>query len=133
MHCPACQEPMVVLELESVEVDYCLACHGVWLDAGELELLFGAREMTAGFLQGGDSAKAQGEKARRCPICNRKMDKAATQGPESVTYDLCPRGDGVWFDKGELAAVLKHGSPAPGGDQVAAWLREMFAGEENGP
>ena len=32
---------MIVLELESVEIDYCLSCSGIWLDAGELELLLG--------------------------------------------------------------------------------------------
>ncbi|MCK7521491.1 MAG: zf-TFIIB domain-containing protein [Ignavibacteriales bacterium] len=28
-----------MLELEQIEVDYCTSCEGVWLDAGELELL----------------------------------------------------------------------------------------------
>jgi len=32
---------MVVLELDRVEVDHCLVCGGLWLDAGELELLAG--------------------------------------------------------------------------------------------
>jgi hypothetical protein len=122
---------MVVLEYAAVEVDYCLGCHGVWLDAGELDLLFGDRALTAGFLTGGDSAQARGEKPRRCPICRRKMAKATTTGPEPVTYDECTHGDGLWFDGGELAAVLEHGSPSPGGEQVVGWLREMFGGEEN--
>ena len=32
---------MIALELAEVEVDYCTACGGIWLDAGELELLLG--------------------------------------------------------------------------------------------
>jgi len=39
MNCPVCKDSMVVLELEQVEIDYCTGCEGVWLDAGELELL----------------------------------------------------------------------------------------------
>ncbi len=39
MNCPVCKEPLIVLELEQIEVDYCTRCAGVWLDAGELELL----------------------------------------------------------------------------------------------
>ena len=37
--CPACKEPMVVFELDGVEIDRCLRCAGTWLDAGEIEQL----------------------------------------------------------------------------------------------
>ena len=30
---------MLVLELQQIEIDYCQECEGIWLDAGELELL----------------------------------------------------------------------------------------------
>ena len=124
---------MVILEYEHVEVDYCVSCHGVWLDAGELELLFGDREQVAGFMTAGGEAPAGREKPRPCPLCRRKMAKRVTGGPDPVTYDQCARGDGLWFDRGELASVLKHGSPAPGGAAVAGWLREMFpARDEEG-
>ena len=39
MECMVCQEPMIVLELDDIEIDYCVICAGIWLDAGELELL----------------------------------------------------------------------------------------------
>lgn len=120
---------MMILEFEGVEVDYCATCAGVWLDAGELNLLFGDRTVTAGFLSGG--TPAAGEGTRRCPACRKKMQKQATSGPEPVTYDACPRGDGLWFDEGELGAVLKHGSPVPGGDAVAGWLHGMFDAPED--
>jgi Zn-finger nucleic acid-binding protein len=35
--CPACKNLMDLEMAEDVEVDVCLACRGVWLDAGELE------------------------------------------------------------------------------------------------
>ncbi len=41
MNCPVCKEPMIVLELDEVEIDHCISCGGIWLDAGELELLIG--------------------------------------------------------------------------------------------
>jgi Zn-finger nucleic acid-binding protein len=117
---------MIVLEYEDIELDYCASCHGVWLDGGELELLFGDREITEGFLRAGEPAPRKGETLRRCPICRRKMDKFATGGHEPVTYDHCPHNDGLWFDEGELFSILKHGSDAPGSDKVGAWLRECF-------
>lgn len=117
---------MVVLEYQSVEVDYCVSCRGIWLDAGELELLLGDRAMSDGFLTAGDPARGKGEKARPCPICDKKMGKATTGGDDPVVYDRCPRGHGLWFDQGELALVLRYGSAAAGGEAVASWLREIF-------
>src|SRR5438093_899662 len=35
--CPQCRQPMLVFELDGVEIDRCLSCRGTWLDAGELE------------------------------------------------------------------------------------------------
>ena len=132
MECPACNEVMVVLEYDEVEVDYCVACGGIWLDAGELELLFGDRKLTEGFLNAGSAAARTAEKARLCPICFGKMKKRSTGGAAPVTYDFCRRGDGMWFDQGELGAVLEQGSPAPGGEAVCAWLREMFSATRPG-
>ena len=124
---------MIVLEYEAVEVDFCVDCGGIWLDGGELELLFGDREITEGFLAAGDAAEANGEKPRRCPCCRKRMDKHVTRGEAPVIYDHCPVGDGLWFDRGELASVLEHGSTAPGGETVIAWLRDMFPTAETGP
>ncbi|MGB9693090.1 MAG: zf-TFIIB domain-containing protein, partial [Candidatus Sumerlaeaceae bacterium] len=39
--CPVCDKPMVTLEWKGVEIDYCLACQGVWLDRGELQNIVG--------------------------------------------------------------------------------------------
>jgi Zn-finger nucleic acid-binding protein len=120
MNCPVCKEPMMVIEHASVEVDYCVKCQGVWLDSGEIELLMGDAEKCDAYLAGGKPADAR-EAARRCPICGKKMEKAVTQGAEPVMYDRCVKGDGLWFDKGELQAVLSGG-----GNAVSDFLREVF-------
>ena len=39
MDCPACSAPMIVIERQGIELDYCPACRGLWFDADELELL----------------------------------------------------------------------------------------------
>lgn len=40
MLCPKCHDQvLVVIERESIEIDYCGGCRGVWLDRGELEKL----------------------------------------------------------------------------------------------
>ena len=38
MKCPTCQNTeLVMTERQSVEIDYCPKCRGVWLDRGELD------------------------------------------------------------------------------------------------
>jgi uncharacterized protein len=40
MHCPACKDvKLVMADRQSIEVDYCPQCRGVWLDRGELDKL----------------------------------------------------------------------------------------------
>lgn len=127
MNCPVCKTPMAVLEFNDVEVDFCVDCGGIWLDAGELDLLFGDRAVTEGFLGAGDTVAARKEKPRRCPICRARMAKRQSARDGPVVFDHCPAGDGLWFDKGELALVLEQGNRAPGGEAVVAWLRDLFA------
>ena len=40
MKCPTCTDvSLVMTERQSVEIDYCPTCRGVWLDRGELDKL----------------------------------------------------------------------------------------------
>ena len=42
--CPKCDGTLGAIAFENVEIDRCANCHGVWFDAGELELLTGHQE-----------------------------------------------------------------------------------------
>ncbi len=38
MKCPVCLEPeLQMAERQSIEIDYCPTCRGIWLDRGELD------------------------------------------------------------------------------------------------
>ncbi len=37
MHCPKCGHSLIEVDYKGIGVDNCSHCHGVWLDAGELE------------------------------------------------------------------------------------------------
>jgi len=37
MNCPVDGTPLVMSERQSIEIDYCPTCRGVWLDRGELD------------------------------------------------------------------------------------------------
>lgn len=132
MDCPVCREAMITLELHEVEIDHCLGCGGIWLDAGELEMLLGdsgkGRAVVASFA----AATGSGEKPRKCPICLKKMEKVLV-GPaeQRVLIDRCCRADGLWFDKGELEAIFA-GADFDEEHKVQKLLKEMFgAGKES--
>lgn len=40
MRCPVCHVTLTTAERFGVEIDYCPKCWGVWLDRGELNVLF---------------------------------------------------------------------------------------------
>ena len=110
MICPACKSDMIVVEHEDIELDYCVKCHGVWFDAGELELLLGSLglDSTSPFLNSileAEEAKTEEEK-RRCPLCRQKMKKSNLE--TKVLVDLCPQGEGIWFDGGEVGMLIKQ-------------------------
>jgi hypothetical protein len=133
MNCPACKELMVVLELDDVEIDYCIRCQGIWLDAGELELLLENSHRRDAFLSSFQVEINAGEKKKKCPQCRKKMNKLSLPGSEQdsaqrkkkILIDGCPGQHGIWFDRGELYETLKRGGLTPN-DPVITWLREVF-------
>ncbi|PKL49321.1 MAG: hypothetical protein CVV39_03115 [Planctomycetes bacterium HGW-Planctomycetes-1] len=110
MDCPFCKNPMIIIELDEVETDYCADCGGIWLDAGELELLFADTQQTNQLIASFRQADTD-EKIHLCPICLKKMQKVlAADEKQSVIIDRCPKGHGLWFERSELAQVLAMGN-----------------------
>ncbi len=131
MNCPICDSPMIVLEVDQVEVDHCQRCGGVWLDANEMDLLLegsdGREEIRRGIVSDGGG----GEKRHRCPICSRRMEKARVSrdgGDASIRIDRCGRGHGSWLDGGELAAIVKLSS-FPAAHRIHEFLKSVFGGD----
>ena len=75
MDCPACRNAMITLELAGVEIDHCVDCGGIWLDAGELELLMNESAKARRLLDSFQEDRSADEKPRKCPICDKKMAK----------------------------------------------------------
>jgi len=124
--CPVCKNPMITLELNDVEIDYCGGCSGIWLDAGELELLLAdpvqAKKLIDSFAI--DSGCA--EKRRKCPICFKKMQKVVVGSDEPVLLiDRCPRGHGLWFDEGELQDICER-AQLDEDNKIRNLLADMF-------
>jgi Zn-finger nucleic acid-binding protein len=133
MICPACRHPMVIVEHDEIELDYCTNCRGVWFDSGELELLLEAaelenyRDFLEKIMESGDATTR--EKKRRCPICSRKMKKTHIGAEKELLIDVCKNTDGIWFDGGEVAHLVKllsGESEETGQGKVMNFLGEVF-------
>ena len=111
MICPVDRKDMFVVEYKQIELDYCHSCKGVWFDAGELDLLLEAAGLKNAGQVLGDVLRLPeaptSERKRRCPICNTNMKKVKIGGETGVMIDACIRHDGLWFDGGEVADLIK--------------------------
>lgn len=46
MHCPKCGGDLVEIVFRNIHIDKCTLCEGIWLDAGELELIIKEEDAT---------------------------------------------------------------------------------------
>ena len=125
MQCPACKQAMLILEYKGIELDHCVVCGGVWLDAGELGLLLNGTPEPPEFLT---LAGAQ-HGTRRCPRCARKMD-VGRLSHSAVEVDACGAGHGIWLDRGELITLAREQTGRPETEAVIQHLRELFGEEQ---
>ncbi len=135
MKCPVCHVPTMVVEHHQIELDYCDDCSGVWFDAGELALLLETMKLegtgiSVDSVLTSPEAKSS-EKKRRGPICGNKMKKATVGHEPEVLIDVCPRGDGLWFDSGEVGQLITQISDKTSEDSnsqgsVITFLGEVF-------
>jgi len=126
MDCPICKNAMITLELEEVEIDYCTNCSGIWLDAGELELLLNEPDKAKNLLDSFRIDSESSEKIRKCPICDKKMQKIVVGSSKPVLLiDKCRKGDGLWFDKGELQDIFDR-AELDEDNKIQKLLSDMF-------
>jgi Zn-finger nucleic acid-binding protein len=129
LRCPVCDDPMIVLELEQIEIDHCLSCRGIWLDGGELELLLEGADNASRLMSTLVENKTSKEKKIKCPICYKKLIKTTVGTDKPVYLDVCPKKDGLWFDRGELVEVVNMGQ-FPEGRRIGELLKELFGNQD---
>ena len=140
MICPICHNPMIVVEREKIELDYCINCSGVWFDSGELDLLLEHMGLENNMLHLTNMLALPeyktAEKKWKCPICNQKMKRATIDRERKVLIDICPHGDGLWFDGGEINQIIAQCSIKPGvvsdqQSQILNFLGDTFRAKKS--
>ena len=126
MDCPDCKNAMITLELEDVEIDYCTNCEGIWLDAGELELLLDEPDKARNLLNSFRVNSGSTERTKKCPICGKKMQKVVVGSSRpALLIDKCRKGDGLWFQKGELQDIF-DGAELDEDNKIQKLLTDIF-------
>lgn len=120
MLCPKCGKPLIVVERNQIELDWCPECEGFWFDADEWKLLGVTNEQYNPFNYDAVFSK---EKGRKCPVCGKIMHKIDMNG---VLLDKCPKFHGVWFDKGELSQFVNMAGSNLENFKTINFLGEVF-------
>lgn len=112
MNCPKCQSQLLARETQdAIEIDRCPRCHGIWLDALELERL--VEVMPSSLIS--DDARFRREthdEASRinCPNCKGTyLIKLNSRLRPGVILDSCTVCFGNWLDAGELSRLTESG------------------------
>ncbi len=112
MKCPADKSELEKIVYEqSVEVDSCNKCQGIWLDANELEQIQDIKlnDYTDELGRIPDyvgksilMAKTRDNNTLDCPKCDRQMERKEYGYCSQIYIDSCINGHGIWLDKDEL-------------------------------
>jgi Zn-finger nucleic acid-binding protein len=123
---------MITLELADVEIDHCTNCGGIWLDSGEIEMLLDDPVHAKRLLDSFQQSTSAREQPCKCPICDKKMAKVVVgRSDPPLLIDKCPRGDGLWFDKGELQDILSR-AKLDESNRIQRLLADMFGKDPDG-
>ncbi len=124
MNCPNCDEILIAVEKNNIEVEYCIKCKGIFLDADEWYLI--KNELKLPFLVDDlmniNPCKDNcNEKPKVCPKCNQVMEKVKMG---NLVLDRCPNRHGVWFEAGELSEYLNKNAKEK--NETVSFLGEIL-------
>jgi Zn-finger nucleic acid-binding protein len=112
MICPRDGAQLSNGRIDGVEVDICPTCDGVWLDPGELEMLWKLNladiEARLHNVVSDADGTVEGVKAfMRCPRCSEgRLQQITCTFTQPVRIDRCDTCLGFWLDRSELDAVV---------------------------
>ena len=117
MQCPACEATLQSIRVdadESITLEKCPKCCGLFFNPGELEYLLVKQIPVVlnvdydrlNSLREEASANRAKNRYRRCPYCSQPMSFINYQRKSGVIVDWC-REHGLWLDGGELRQLLE--------------------------
>lgn len=110
MHCPCCNQDLQTTSYEHISIFTCPKCQGIWLDESQLNTIvvkrenqFPLKEITTAIDKSeAGIPDAEVSKKLQCPECSQQMRSTNYNYSSGIILNVCPQGDGLWFDKDEL-------------------------------
>lgn len=109
LQCPKCDAPMARVVHESIEVDRCEGCQGIWFDMLEMDRLLGVPGSEA--IDTGDPAigrELNKKDTIACPVCSTLMIRMVDADQPHIWYEACATCHGVFLDAGEFVDLKTH-------------------------
>ena len=128
MKCPVDDTPLMVVERNDIELDYCPQCKGIWFDAEELDLLAETLNKDIEIPDIRELPRSTvSEAARKSPRSGKKMDKVNIGDEQQpIVIDRDPHGFGLWFDQGELGDLIRRSAGERGSGEIVKFIGETF-------
>jgi Zn-finger nucleic acid-binding protein len=116
--CPVCGAELAVKYFASIEIQWCAACGGFWVQRGRFGDVL--KRYMSHMAQQHDAKcgrrkrvnpRTLEEPGRTCPLCGRAMSKLNYAYNSNVIVDLCGNCNGLWVDRGEVEKIawfFKH-------------------------
>jgi Zn-finger nucleic acid-binding protein len=124
MNCPKCKAAMEPVTMETLTVDRCTACKGIWFDGNEVKKMRdtrGSEKIDTGDVHKGHEMNKITEIL--CPRCDRPMVERWDVDQHHIRFEACENCQGVYLDAGEFKdwksysvmdyfkGLFKHGKP----------------------
>ena len=109
MKCPKCDGQMEKVTYQSIEIDRCGGCNGIWFDMLEhkdLKNLDGSESIDVGDRKVGKEQNKIGKVD--CPVCQTPMIPMVEVDQPHIWYEGCSVCGGVYFDAGEFEDFKKE-------------------------
>lgn len=109
MQCPLDGTTLETHTVQSVHVEECPQCLGLWFEEGQLREAKDETEADLVWLDfdlwSDQESFTTDWSSRKCPQCSKNM-ATISYGETGVVVEYCINGHGVWLDKGEFQAII---------------------------
>ena len=120
MNCPKCNALLEKVEYQTIEVDRCTSCRGIWFDmleAEQLKAIKGSEKIDIGDPKEGK--RYNRVEAINCPRCLTQMNITVDDHQPHIWYEYCEICHGMFFDAGEFSDFKE--------ETVLDYFRDLFS------
>jgi uncharacterized protein len=121
--CPKCGGALQPVGHDSIEVDRCTLCGGLWFDRLEADKLLNAKGNSQAVDTGAASVGVQHNEQGKieCPRCHTLMIRMVDLEQHHIWYESCTVCYGKWFDAGEFKDLQE--------ESIVDFFRDLFTRE----